>query len=185
VVERAGITAADFHRCFADLDDCLLAAFDGGAERALAQARDAAEAAVARDGAGPAVDGAGKAENGSGAAKGGPGSPAELVLRSMVGAVARCVGAEPKLAQVCLVESAALGPAAAERRRRLLDGFRRQLEEQLARVGPAPRPYASELIVGGIYEVVQLRVRNGEAGELADLAPSLAAVWVPLLRAGG
>jgi AcrR family transcriptional regulator len=180
VAARAGLGTADFHRVFETLDDCLLAAFDEGAERVAERALKAAVEGAERS----ATDGAAGGDPAGNDGDSGNGAGPELVLRAMLGAVAGCVAAEPRLARVCLVEIAALGERGIERRQALLDRLRRVLEEQLARVGPPPRRLACELIVGGVHEVLARRVRGGDCERVGELAPSLAAIWIPLVRGG-
>lgn len=92
--------------------------------------------------------------------------------------------AEPRFADMCIVEVLAAGPTAIERRTAVLNELV-ELLERGARAVPdritAPG-LTAETVIGGIYEVVYSRVLQGRAGELPALLPELAySVMLPYL----
>lgn len=159
---HAAVTLGDFERGFDDLESCLLAAFDVGAEEAIRQVTAAALQAEGPD----------------------PVRRIEVVLERGLRALLECMSAAPALTQVCLVEVAAVGSRGLARRDATLERFARLLEVQMATVAQRPPPLASEMVVGGVHEVLQRRVRRGDTGRLPELAPALAKVWLPVLRGG-
>jgi hypothetical protein len=98
-------------------------------------------------------------------------------------AVLEAAAAQPDLTRLCLVEAPGLGAKALERKDAGLQRFVDLLDGELARRrgGEAP-PLVSEMIVGGIYEVVQRAVRAGDIASLPDLAGQLRQLWQPALR---
>ena len=91
--------------------------------------------------------------------------------------------AQPDLTRLCLVEAPGLGAKALARKDAGLQRFVDLLDGELARRrgGEAP-PLVSEMVVGGIYEVVQRAVRSGDISSLPDLAGQLRQLWQPALR---
>jgi AcrR family transcriptional regulator len=86
------------------------------------------------------------------------------------------VAAEPRYAEMCIVEALAAGPAAIERRNNLMKTLAALLYKGAQRVPEGNRPpeLVAEAIVGGIYEIVYSRVLQGRAEELPELLPDLA-----------
>jgi len=84
--------------------------------------------------------------------------------------------AEPRYAEMCIVEALAAGPAAIERRNNLMKTLAALLYKGAQRVPEGNRPpeLVAEAIVGGIYEIVYSRVLQGRAEELPELLPDLA-----------
>ena len=89
------------------------------------------------------------------------GSCFEAGLRAVLEAAA----AHPDLTRLCLVEAPGLGANALARRQG----------------GQAP-PLVAEMVVGGIYEVVQRTVRAGDISGLPELTGQLRQLWLPALR---
>jgi AcrR family transcriptional regulator len=86
------------------------------------------------------------------------------------------VAARPHYADACIVEVLAAGPAALERRDRLMKAFA-ELMLQGAETEPGslhPPRLTVETIVGGIYEIVYSRVLQGKTSELPALVSDLA-----------
>jgi AcrR family transcriptional regulator len=83
---------------------------------------------------------------------------------------------EPRYGDLLIVEAMAAGPAAIERRNKLLKAFSEMLHSGADKVPGVRRPPAltAETIAGGIYEVVYSRVLEGQASELPSLLPDLA-----------
>lgn len=159
---RAGATPEDFERCFDDLESCLLAAFDAGAEEAI---RRVTAAALQADGPDPA-------------------RRIEAVFERGLRALLECVSTAPDLSRICLVEVAAVGSRGLARRDATLERFAKLIEIHTTTLFARPPPLASEFVVGGVHEIVQRRVRTGDTGGLTELAPALAQVWLPILRGG-
>lgn len=104
----------------------------------------------------------------------------EIALRSVLDAAA----AKPDLARLCLVEAPGLGAPAVERKEAGLQRFVELLDRELAASsseGAAP-PLVSEMVVGGIYEVMQRHARADGPATLPGLADQLRDLWLPVLR---
>jgi hypothetical protein len=142
------------------LDAALLAKFDAGLQCAVDRAREAARASEAATDAG--------ARFGAG-------------LQAALDAAA----ARPDLTRLCLVEVPGLGGAALERKEAGLQLFVDWLDEQLAAAPGGQRPaLVAEMVIGGIYEVLQQRARAGDIDRFPDLAEELCQLWLPVLRHG-
>jgi hypothetical protein len=103
----------------------------------------------------------------------------EVALR----AVLESAAAKPDLTQLCLVEAPGLGKSAVDRKEVGLQRFVDLLDAELASAnGGAPPPLVSEMVVGGIYEVMQRAVRAGDLASLPELASQLHQLWLPALR---
>ncbi len=116
------------------------------------------------------------------AAEAAPEAPLDAMLERLLGVVA----SHPDLARLCLVESAALGARALESKERGLQRFVVLIERRL-HDGTGGRDSASalaaEMVVGGIYEVLQRKVRAGGLGDPDVLAAELRQLWLPVARA--
>jgi hypothetical protein len=103
----------------------------------------------------------------------------ETALRAVLEAAA----ADPDLTRLCLLEAPGLGAKALERKDAGLQRFVDLLDRELAcRQGGEAPPLISEMVVGGIYEVVQRTVRAGDTAALPELADQLRQLWLPALR---
>lgn len=109
---------------------------------------------------------------------------ADLEVRFVTGlaAVLDVAAAHPDRARLCLLEAPGLGAAAVATREAGLQRFVDLLDRELAPNGAAPPPLMSEMVVGGVYEVMQRAVRAGDPGGLPDLAGELGRLWLPALR---
>lgn len=163
VVEAAGVTREAFDACFPDLEAAMLAALDGGANRALDRVRRAA-ATAARE-----VPG------------GRPDEHVERVFEPALRAVLECAAAAPAMTRLCLVEVTTIGTRGLARRDAVLERFVQLLEMMLPDLPGRPSQLASEMVVGGIHELVQRRARLDDTAGLPTLAPALAAIWLPML----
>jgi AcrR family transcriptional regulator len=161
VLERAHVGWSDFIGLFEDLDACFLATLDAGLEAAAAQAEQAAASCD-------------------------PGADVGTVFEAALRAVLDAAAARPELTRLCLVDAPALGAPALERRQRGLQRFVEVLERQLGSPRPesrgAPPGLAAEIVVGGIYEVVQHKARAGEIRQLPEIVDDLRQLWLPALR---
>jgi AcrR family transcriptional regulator len=160
VLDAAHVGWSDFSREFEDLDALFLATLDAGMECAAV----AAECGARR------------------AAESGPEAALEGFLAGLLAAVA----AHADLARLCLVDSAALGARAVERRQAGLQRFVALLANPPGQQGPSPSlpPLAAEMVVGGIHEVLQRKARAHELNDVGDLTDELSRLWLPVVRAG-
>jgi AcrR family transcriptional regulator len=96
-------------------------------------------------------------------------------VRSCLGTFLFFLADEPRYADLLIVEAMAAGPAAIERRNKLLKAFSEMLHAGADKVPDGRRPPAltAETIAGGIYEVVYSRVLEGQARQLPSLLPDL------------
>jgi hypothetical protein len=140
-----------------NLDSQLLEKLDAGFECAAERAHEAIRATKPETDIGECFEGA---------------------LRAVLTAAA----AQPDLTRLCLVEAPGLGAKALEQKDAGMQRFVDLLDGELARrQGQAP-PLVSEMIVGGIYEVVQRTTRAGDIAALPELAGQLRQLWLPALR---
>ena len=153
IVRRAGVSKATFYDHFADKEDCFLAAYEAASEELLERVREAHE------------------------------SHEDWRERARAGIAAylRWLAAEPALARVYLVEVAAAGPAALERREALRDRYAELMSER--RVGGQPRlPIEiSHAVVAAVDDVVVRHIREHGAEELPALEPVLLYLQTALL----
>lgn len=152
VLARAGIDWPTFVEHFDGLDACFLATMDAGHECAAERARRAVE------------------ELGDGADRRTALGPA---LRAALEACVR----HPDVARLCLVEAPVLGAQAVERREAGLQRF----VDLLDGLPGARGELTSEMIVGGMYEIVQRRARELPIARLPEIADDLRRLWLPAL----
>lgn len=107
---------------------------------------------------------------------------ADARFRAGLTAVLEAAAADPDRTRLCLVEAPGLGGSAVASREAGLQRFVDLLDRELAGDGAAPRPLISEMVVGGVYEVMQRAVRGGDVARLPDLADELSRLWLPALR---
>jgi AcrR family transcriptional regulator len=154
VLAKAHVTWADFTAEFESLEDCVLAAQSEALECAAAQAEKAADAV-------------------------GPGAAPEAfdaALRRLL----ETISAHRELARLTLSESPSLGSAGIQRKEAGLQRFVALLQTFAAADGQVPA-LAAEMVVGGIYEILQRKVAAGELDRPADLAEELRRLWLPLV----
>ncbi len=150
IVRGAGVSKKTFYEHFADKRDCFLAAYEAASDELFEHVR------AAQDGAGH-----------------------EWLARTRAGirAYLRWLAAEPALARVFLIEVAAAGPEALERRERLRDRYAERMRElQVANSVPDEIFHA---VVAGADDLVVRRLREG--GNLLELEPALLYLQVSLL----
>jgi AcrR family transcriptional regulator len=150
IVRGAGVSKKTFYQHFADKLDCFLAAYEAASDELFEHVRAAQEAA-----------------------------DSEWLARTRAGihAYLRWLAAEPALARVFLIEVAAAGPEALERRERLRDRYAERMRElQVANSVPDEIFHA---VVAGADDLVVRRLREG--GNLLELEPILLYVQVSLL----
>ena len=159
IVRGAGVSKKTFYDHFSDKLDCFLAAYEAASDELLTRLRDAQ---ATGDG---------------------------WLDRARAGVVAylRWLAAEPALARVFLIEVAAAGPVAAERRERLRDRYAevmRELQDDARTDIPALPRLPDEIfhaLVAAVDEVVMRRIRESGGADLPDLEPVLLHLQVALL----
>jgi AcrR family transcriptional regulator len=159
IVRGAGVSKKTFYDHFRDKLDCFLAAYEAASDELLARLREA---------------------------QSGPEGWLERT-RAGIAAYLRWLAAEPALARVFLIEVAAAGPVAAERRERIRDRYARvlrELQEDARGVSPTlPRPpdEVFHALVAAIDEVVVRRIRESGGADLPELEPVLLHLHLALL----
>src|SRR5215216_6498095 len=153
IVRGAGVSKQTFYEHFRDKEDCFLAAYEESSDQLLARLRDAHAGAD------------------------------DWLTRTRAGITAylRWLAAEPALARVFLIEVAAAGPVALERREALRDRYAELMRD---RRGPATPPLPPEIlhaVVAAVDDVVVRHIREHGAEELPALEPVLLYLQVALL----
>jgi len=155
IVRGAAVSKKTFYEHFSDKLACFLAAYEAASDELLEHVRAAQDAADASSGSDPWV----------------------ARTRAGIHAYLRWLAAEPALARVFLIEVAAAGPDALERRERLRDRYAERLRElQVANSVPDEIFHA---VVAGADDLVVRRLREG--GDLLELEPTLLYLQVSLL----
>jgi AcrR family transcriptional regulator len=160
VVQHAHVSKRTFYEHFADKDDCFLAAYAD----ATAQMLEAIALAVDPD------------------------APWEAQIRAAVRAYLITLESRPALARTFLLEIQAAGPRALKARRRVHEQFSAQIRgfvDEARRRDPSLRPLPPAMaaaLVGGINELVLLRVESG-AQKFTDLEGTAEAFALAVLQA--
>ena len=159
VVADAGVSRNTFYEHFSNKEECFLAAYDATVEQVMLRVR----AARPLDAGWSAC------------------------LEAGFGAFLRFAAAEPALAWLCVVEVLAAGPRALARRDAAMSAFGAYLEQSRAADPRARVPrLMTEVLVGGVYELIYARVLHGRTADLPDLLPDIMYVWLaPFLGAAG
>lgn len=112
-----------------------------------------------------------------------PGAEAGTRFDAALSAVLQAAAEQPDLTRLCLVEAPGLGAGAVARKEVGLQRFVDMIDRELARGsdGKAP-PLVAEMVIGGIYEVMQRTARASRIAEMPELAGQLRALWLPALR---
>jgi AcrR family transcriptional regulator len=153
VVRRAGVSKKTFYDHFADKQDCFLAAYEAASEELLRR-----------------VDEAQQTED-----------DWRDRTRAGIRAYLRWLAGDPALARVYLIEVAAAGPVALERRERLRDRYAELMLER-----GAPRELPAEIrhaVVAAADDVVVRHIRAHGAEGLPELEPVLLYLQTALLAA--
>jgi AcrR family transcriptional regulator len=150
VVRDAGVSKKTFYEHFSDKQDCFLAAYEAASDELLAHVTAAQEAAR-----GAWLD----------------------RTRAGIHAYLRWLAAEPELARVFLIEIAAAGPEALERRERMRDRYAERMRELQAGNGVPDEIFHA--VVAGADDLVVRRLREGR--DLVELEPTLLYLQVSLL----
>jgi AcrR family transcriptional regulator len=169
IVRDAGVSKKTFYEHFGDKLDCFLAAYEAASDELLAHVA-AAQDAAGTGGSDPGTEGS---------------DPVSRVsrdwlarTRSGIHAYLRWLAAEPALARVFLIEIAAAGPVALERRERMRDRYAERMREQQVANGVSDEIFHA--VVAGADDLVVRRLREG--GDLLELEPILLYLQVSLLR---
>jgi AcrR family transcriptional regulator len=164
VIARAEASRAQFEAAFGDLESVLLAALDDTAEHAIRRMRRVAAHTL------------------RGSATADAGERIELAFEPTLRELLECAAATPALTRACVVEVATIGERGLARRDAALERFVQLLDGSLPDLPDRPSQLASEMVVGGIHELLQRRALAGDIAGLPELAPALTAVWLPVLR---
>jgi len=150
IVRGAGVSKKTFYEHFADKLDCFLAAYEAASDELLEHV------SAAQDAAGDWVD----------------------RTRAGIHAYLRWLAAEPALARVFLIEIAAAGPEALERRERVRDRYAERMRE-LQTTNSVP----DDIFHAVVAAVDALVVRHLRAGDdLRELEPVILELQLALLR---
>jgi AcrR family transcriptional regulator len=152
VVRGAGVSKKTFYDHFSDKEDCFLAAYEAASEELLLRVVEA------------------RARH----------EDWEERTRAGIVAYLRWLAADPALARVFLIEVAAAGPRALERRERLRDRYAELIGE---RGGSAALPFeVFHAVVAAVDDVVVRHIREHGAAGLTELEPVLLYLQTALLR---
>jgi AcrR family transcriptional regulator len=159
IVRRAGVSKKTFYEHFRDKEDCFIAAYEAASDELFLRVR---------------------------AAQRGPDDWTERI-RAGIRAYLRWLAGDPALARVFLIEVAAAGPRAAERRERLRDRYAalmRELQDDARDETPSIPRLPAEIfhaLVAAVDDVVSRRIREAGAQNLPALEPVLLYLEVALL----
>lgn len=150
IVRGAGVSKKTFYEHFEDKLGCFLAAYEAASDELFEHVR------AAQAGGGDWL----------------------YRTRAGIGAYLRWLAAEPALARVFLIEVAAAGPEAAERRERLRDRYAERMRELQDEASVPDEIFHA--VVAAADDLVVRRLREG--GNLLELEPVLLHLQVALLR---
>jgi AcrR family transcriptional regulator len=159
IVRRAGVSKMTFYEHFRDKEDCFIAAYEAASEELFERVRTA------------------QSEPDGWLERAGAGIRAYLAW----------LAGDPELARAFLIEVAAAGPRAAERRERLRERYAalmRELQaEARADIPTLPRlpDEIFHALVAAVDDLVVRRIRDSSARDLPDLEPILLHLEVALL----
>jgi AcrR family transcriptional regulator len=153
VVRGAGVSKKTFYEHFADKQDCFLAAYEAASEELLERVQEAHA------------------------------SHADWLGRTRAGirAYLRWLAAEPALARVFLIEVAAAGPQALERREALRDRYAELMRERRVDGQPRLPVEVFHAVVAAVDDVVVRHIREHGAEDLPALEPVLLYLQTALL----
>lgn len=158
VITKAGVSRKTFYEQFRDKEDCFLAAYDAGVELMLAALLEVPL-----------------------------GDDLLEMARARTRAYLEALASEPSFARTFLIEVAAAGPAALERREAVHDRFAAMLRETLvaarARLPELPDPPDEVFLaaVGATNAVVSRLVAEGRTADLPALEDVILRIQLALL----
>jgi AcrR family transcriptional regulator len=150
IVRGAGVSKKTFYEHFPDKLGCFLAAYEAASDELFEHVR------AAQDSAGDWVE----------------------RTRAGVHAYLRWLAAEPALARVFLIEIAAAGPEALERRERVRDRYAERMRE-LQTTNSVPDDIF-HAVVAAVDDLVVRRLRTGD--DVRELEPTILELQLALLR---
>jgi AcrR family transcriptional regulator len=156
VLAHAGVSRRTFYDLFEDREDCFIAAYDEIMTHVITLLVESFSKKVT-------------------------GQP--RLKRALDAFFAFCVD-EPEAARVCVVEVLAAGQRARERRDQAVQRLTKLVEEILRdELDEKISPLAARALIGGVHELIYLRIDRGETAMLPALAEEIAAAQiVPLGR---
>jgi AcrR family transcriptional regulator/DNA-binding MarR family transcriptional regulator len=158
VIGRARVSRKTFYDVFRDREDCFLAAFDQGVERARAVAIEAYEQEGGwRDG-----------------------------VRAALASLLMLIDERPDLARLCVVEALGAGDALLVRRQQVIDELAAVIDRgrALKHTGHDLSPLTAEAVVGSVLAVLHARLVERRREPFLDLlAPLMSAIVLPYLGA--
>jgi AcrR family transcriptional regulator len=167
VAKRAGVSTVTFYRQFADKRECMLAAHGVLLGRLLEEVDRACEAESEGE---PKVGG--EAEG-----------PGRTKVRAAIHTVLSLLAADAPSARLLSVEVLAVGPEGMKRHDAAIEAFASRLGVASDSGGPSgggasadsPLPYATWILVAGMFALIGKRVMAGEASRLPELEDGLVA----------
>jgi AcrR family transcriptional regulator len=148
-VARAGVEAEAFGRYFPDTEACFVAAYDAAAQQCFSLV---AEAYIHRGGTW--IEGA----------------------HAALAALLEFVAGTPAFARLATVEIVNVGPRGLAHRDKSLDLFMELLEPGYFGDSPPPSRLVSEMIAGGIFELMRRHAMEGRLEQLPDALPAITVV---------
>jgi AcrR family transcriptional regulator len=158
VVARSGVSRRTFYEVFEDLEDCFLAAFDDGVERASRYVLDTVD----------------------------PNMKWVDRVRASLTALLSFLDDEPLMGRLLIVDSLSAGPTALERRSRILTRILTVIDQGRgeARAGQGAPPLTAEGMVGGALSILHARLLQDNKSGLVELTgPLMGMIVLPYLGA--
>jgi AcrR family transcriptional regulator len=156
VVAHAGVSRKTFYDFFDDTGDCLREALERIVVVIAQRAREAYDTE----------------------------RPWAERVRGSLFAILEFFDEEPALARLCVIDSAAVGPAVLARRRDLLDRLAAAVDEGREVARGEPLPLAAQSVVGGAFAVIHARLLKADQTALVELlGPLMGFIVLPYLGA--
>jgi AcrR family transcriptional regulator len=158
ILAQARISKITFYELFDNKEHCFLAAYDEAVEQGFERIARACDAEAA--------------------------APPEQRLEAAIEALLGFLAEEPEVAQLCVVEILAAGPAGRQRRASTMDRLAEMMGAFLADARPDRDlgPIAARALIGGAEEIVFGAVERGAPRELPAMAPDVSDTLRLLIR---